>query len=60
MVKRIPIVIVASVLILLLFSSCIAINDAKTKLAESSAVFDVEYNGRVIRDLRYGEAPRNL
>ena len=60
MVKRIPIVIVASVLILLLFSSCIAINDAKTKLAESSAVFDVEYNGQVIRDLRYGEAPRNL
>ena len=60
MKQRHVFVIVASVLILLLFSSCIAINDAKVKLAESSAVFDVDYNGQVIRDLRYGEAPHNL
>lgn len=58
--KKNTFIIAALVLILLLFSSCIAINDAKVKLAESKAVFDVDYNGEVIRDLRYGEAPRNL
>ena len=58
--KRNILFIVASALVLLLLSSCIAINDAKVKLAESNAVFDVEYNGQVIRDLRYGEAERNV
>ena len=58
--KRNILFIVASALVLLLLSSCIAINDAKVKLAESNAVFDVEYNGQVIRDLSYGEAERNV
>ena len=46
--------------ILCLLTGCIAFNDAKTRMAETNAVFEVEYGGQVIRDLRYGDAPRNL
>ncbi len=44
----------AFILVLFLLTGCFAINDAKTKLAEANALFDVDYNGEVIRDLRYG------
>lgn len=50
----------AFILVLFLFTGCFAINDVKTKLAEANALFDVDYNGEVIRDLRYGEAERNV
>ena len=58
--KRLISVAALCFLILVLLTSCLAINDAKAKMAETFALFDVDYNGEVIRDLRYGEAPRNL
>ena len=58
--KRSILTACAFILVLFLLTGCFAINDAKTKLAESNALFDVDYNGEVIRDLRYGEAERNV
>lgn len=48
------------VAVLLLFSSCFAINEAKIRVAESTALFDTKFNGEVLRDLRYGDAPRDI
>ncbi|MBR2282111.1 MAG: alpha/beta hydrolase [Spirochaetales bacterium] len=47
-------------LALVLLTGCFAMNEAKLRYAETMAVLDVDYNGEVIRDLRYGEQPRNL
>ena len=56
--KAVPVVLASVILVLL--TGCFAINDAKVKYAESMAVLDVDYNGEVIRDLVYGDEPRNL
>ena len=58
-IKKAVFVILASAIPVLL-TGCFAINDAKVKYAESMAVLDVDYNGEVIRDLVYGDNPRNL
>lgn len=52
-------VIVASI-ILILMTSCFAVIEARNNLNETFAVLDVDYNGEVIKDLRYGDQPRNL
>lgn len=56
--KAVPVVLASAILVLL--TGCFAINDAKVKYAESMAVLDVDYKGEVIRDLVYGDEPRNL
>lgn len=58
--KRSILTACAFILVLFLLTGCFAINDAKTRLTEANALFDVDYNGEVIRDLRYGEAERNV
>ena len=52
-------VIVASI-ILILLTSCFAMKEASDKMAETFAVLDVDYNGEVIKDLKYGDQPRNV
>ena len=54
------VLVLSTVLLMILLSSCLAIEDAKQKAQETWAVLDVDYNGKVITDLRYGEAERNL
>jgi len=58
--RRNTIICLILAVVLVMFSSCLAMNEAKVRLAESTAVFDTEYDGEVIRDLRYGDAPRNV
>ena len=58
--RRNTIIVIALAMIVMMFTSCFAINEAKVRAAESMAVFDVDYDGEVIRDLRYGDAPRNV
>ncbi len=49
-----------ALIILILLTSCFAMMEASDRYAERLAVFDVDYNGEVLRDLEYGELPRNL
>ena len=58
--RRNTIICLILAVVLVMFSSCLAMNEAKVRLAESTAVFDTEYDGEVLRDLRYGDAPRNV
>ncbi len=53
-------VLVSCLGIMVLLTGCFATSDARARTEEAMAVFDVDYNGRVIRDLRYGEQSRNV
>ncbi len=60
MKKSKAISVVLASIILISLSSCFAMKEAGDNMAETFAILDVDYNGEVIRDLRYGDQPRNL
>ena len=54
------IVIALGMAVLQLFPSCFESLDAIKKVADTNAVLEVEYNGTVLTDLRYGEGEREV
>lgn len=58
--KHTVILVLVCLSFLLMLTGCFAINDATLKMAQTNAIFDIEYEGQVIKDLRYGEAERNV
>lgn len=54
------IVIALGMAVLQLFPSCFETIDAIKKVADTNAVLEVEYNGTVLTDLRYGEGEREV
>ncbi len=51
--------VLLSIILLSLLTSCFAMNEAKVRYEETMAVLDIDYKGTVIKDLKYGENPRN-
>lgn len=54
------IIVALGLAVLQLFPSCFGIIDSVKKISDTNAVLEVEYNGTVLTDLRYGEGEREV
>lgn len=54
------IIVALCLVVLQLFPSCFETLEVRKKIAETNAILEVEYNGTVLRDLRYGEGEREV
>ena len=54
------IIVALGLAVLQLFPSCFGIIDSVKKITDVNAVLEVEYNGTVLKDLRYGEGEREV
>lgn len=54
------IIVALGLAVLQLFPSCFGIVDSVKKISDTNAALEVEYNGTVLTDLRYGEGEREI
>ena len=54
------IIVALGLAVLQLFPSCFATIDARSKWMDANGILQVEYNGTVLTDLRYGEGEREV